>query len=350
MSTFDPNNYAVKNDNFIGLPFDAESAKIIFLPVPWEVTVSYYTGTAEAPANILAASYQLDLYDADVKDAWKLGIYMQAVSEEIEMLNEETRALASQHIERLEAGEESIETEVQQINHNCQELENWVYQQTKNLLSKGKLIGLIGGEHSVPLGYLKALAEKHSTFGILQIDAHFDLRKAYEELTHSHASIFYNVLEQIPAVEKLVAVGIRDCCQAEVDYQEANKNRVQVFYDQAIKEAVFEGKTFAQLCAQIIDVLPQKVYISFDIDGLDPKLCPNTGTPVAGGLELAEAFYLCKRIVQSGREIIGFDLCEVGSASEWDGNVGARVAYKLANLMGSSVLLKTEQLKMNNNV
>ena len=335
-SDFNPNSFAVKNNNFIGLPFDKQTAKIVFFTVPWEATVSYSAGAAESPSNILKASYQLDLYDPDVKDAWKLGIYMNSINKKIASLNKKTRKLAIQHINRLEAGKESVKAEVQQINTNCGILHQWVYEQTKRLMTQGQRVALIGGEHSVSFGYLRALAELHPAFGVLQIDAHFDLRQAYQELTYSHASIFYNVLEQIPAVQKLVALGIRDYCEEELRYQQKHRDRIRVFYDQALKEAVFEGRTFAQMGDQIIDQLPQAVYVSFDIDGLDPKLCPSTGTPVAGGLELAQVFYLFKKLVRSGRTIIGFDLCEVGSATEWDGNVGARVAYKLANLMGKS--------------
>ena len=87
---------------------------------------------------------------------------------------------------------------------------------------------------------------------------------------------------------------------------------------------------------EIVNNLPQKVYISFDIDGLDPKLCPHTGTPVQGGFEAEQIFYLFKKVLQSGRNMIGFDLNEVGiSADEWDENVGARVLFKLCNLMVS---------------
>jgi agmatinase len=93
----------------------------------------------------------------------------------------------------------------------------------------------------------------------------------------------------------------------------------------------------------ILDCLPEKVYISFDIDGLDPKLCPHTGTPVPGGLELEEAFYLIKEVARSGRQIIGFDLCEVAPGNDqWDGNVGARVLYRLASWSGHQRLRARE--------
>ena len=155
---------------------------------------------------------------------------------------------------------------------------------------------------------------------------------------YSHASIMHNALQN-KAVSKLVMVGIRDICEAEVAYINGLPDRIACFYDWDIKEKVEieRSTTWAAMCDQIIAALPQRVYISFDIDGLKPNLCPNTGTPVHGGFELYEAFYLLKKLVHSGRQIIGFDLCEVSpntqnEEDEWDANVGARVLYKLINL------------------
>lgn len=330
---FDPNGYAVKNGNFIGLPYDQESAKIILLPVPWEATVSYAAGTALAPNNILEASYQLDLVDWKFGNAWETPIYMAPVDSSIQALSETTRKLAIQHIDNLEQAKTIDYSLVDQVNQNSAQLNTWVYEQTKALLKRGKKVGLVGGEHSVPLGYLKALAEEEGDFGILQIDAHCDLRAAYENFTYSHASIFYNALEEIPQIQQLVQVGVRDACQEEFDY--AHRSRITLYGMNYIREQVYaQFQTYHDICLQIVDSLPQKVYISFDIDGLDPKLCPNTGTPVPGGLEYMEAVHLLHQIINSGRTIIGFDLCEVGSASEWDGNVGARILYKLAVLLG----------------
>ena len=334
---FNPSGFALKNGNFIGLPFDEEHANIILLPVPWEATVSYAAGTATGPENIRDASYQLDLFDADVKDAYKIGIFMRESDADILDMSTMSREIATMHIDNLENGKGIVAEFVEKVNANSIKVNNWVKEQCAHLLKKGKAIGLIGGEHSTPLGYLHALSEKYSDFGILQIDAHCDLRKAYEGFTYSHASIFYNVLEEIPAVSKLVQVGIRDYCDEEVNYIAQSNKRVEVYYDQAINEALFEGQSYQEVCKSIVDKLPQHVYISFDIDGLWPNLCPNTGTPVAGGLSLPQAFYLLKTLAESGKTIIGFDLCEVGSNEEWDGNVGARVVYKMANLMGKTM-------------
>jgi len=197
-------------------------------------------------------------------------------------------------------------------------------------------VGIIGGEHSVPLGYLEALADRHENFGILHIDAHFDLRSAYEDFTYSHASIFFNAFS-LPQISKLVPVGIRDYCHEEVERVKESKGRIHPFYDHDIHTTLYTGGNWHQLCQAISDALPKQIYISFDIDGLSPELCPHTGTPVPGGLRYEQAMYLIHHLVTGGHQIIGFDLCEVGGTPhEFDGNVGARVAYRLANFLAKS--------------
>ena len=333
---FDPSGWAVKNGQFIGLPFTAEQAQVILLPVPWEATVSYSAGTARGPEAIREASYQLDLYDYDLEDAWKIGLHLLPSNPEILAKSDLARELATSHIEALEAGQPQGKPQAQtEVNRLCEELQTWVYEQSNYWLNQGKSLGLVGGDHSTPLGYLRALAERYNDFGVLHIDAHADLRQAYEGFTYSHASIFYNAVQELPSLNKLFQVGIRDYCQEELDLAQTSQGRVEILFDHELKRRVYQGETLAKIYGQVIDKLPQNVYISFDIDALDPKLCPGTGTPVAGGLELQEAFFLCNLLVNSGRKIIGFDLNEVGT-SEWDGNVGARVLYKLSNLMAKS--------------
>ncbi len=181
---------------------------------------------------------------------------------------------------------------------------------------------------------MKALAEKHGAFGVLQIDAHCDLRIKYEDFTYSHASIMYNALNEIPELVKLVQVGVRDYCEQEWEYICNSNFRVITYFDKNIKERLFEGQLWKTITEEIIQHLPEKVYISFDIDGLDRKLCPNTGTPVPGGFESEEIIYLFKKIKESGRELIGFDLVEIGvGETDWDSNVGARILWRLCNLM-----------------
>ena len=339
LSNYDPNSVSNPENNIFGLPFTEEEARIVIVPVPWEVTVSYNAGTARAAEHIFKASLQVDLFDAELRDAWKKGIYMRHTDKKILMKSDYLRKEAELYIDYISKGEilennKFMCNGLKEINEGSRLLNNWVYEQTKQLLLKNKLVGLIGGDHSTPFGYIKALAEQHPDFGILQIDAHADLRKAYEDFKYSHASIMYNVLEEIPAVTRLMQVGVRDYCEEEYNYIMSTGDRVYTYTDKTIKEKMYEGITWKQIADQIIDYLPEKVYISFDIDGLDPKLCPNTGTPVPGGFEVDQVLYLFKKIKQSGKTIIGFDLVESGVGDhDWDSNVAARILWRMCNLI-----------------
>ena len=334
--TFDPNGIGDPDGNIYGLPFDTDEAHLVIVPVPWEVTVSYRAGTALAPEAVLKASYQVDLYDPFVKDAWKLGVAMNEINPGIQERNNELRLKAEKYINDLEQGKNPSENSamkeiLDEINLACLELNFWIKNESLKLLNGKKLVAILGGDHSTPLGLMQALAEKNNSFGILHIDAHADLRNSYEGFEYSHASIMFNAL-MIPQISRLVQVGIRDYCEAELKLMKSDK-RITTFFDRELKNQQYNGVNWTTLCDQIIEKLPQKVYLSFDIDGLDPKLCPNTGTPVPGGLELEQAVYLVEKLVHSGRVIIGFDLNEVApdpaGANEWDGNVGARLLYKL---------------------
>ncbi len=338
---FNPSGVGLKNDQFIGLPFTKEEAEVVLLPVPWDVTVSYAAGTAKGPENILQASSQLDLYDPYIKDAWKMGIFMKPVPEEIYKYCLQLRPISEAYIDFLENGGDvrqhpEMEEKREVINQACADLKELVKGMCLELLGKNKIIGLVGGDHSTPLGFIEALSKYHEAFSILQIDAHMDLRKAYEGFTYSHASIFYNALA-MNSVKKLVQVGIRDYCEEEIEVVKQENGRVRVFFEHEMKEKQFRGEPFHKICTHILDHLGERVYISFDIDGLQPHLCPHTGTPVPGGLAFEEAIYLLQQLVEKGHTIIGFDLCEVGPPPhEWDGNVGARLLYKMANLAGKS--------------
>ena len=334
---FDPNGPGIKN-NLFGLPFTKGSAKVIVVPVPWEVTVSYRAGTAQGPEAVLNASSQIDLFHREIKDIWKLGIVMNPIPRELYEENKILRDLAESHIQCLENRTDTEANMIitDKINVACENLNIYVKNTCSRLMRDGKLVGILGGDHSTPLGFIRALAEKYDRFGILQIDAHADMRKAYEGFQYSHGSIMYNALK-LPAVGKIVQVGIRDFCEEEMQMMQRAGGRVKTFFDTAIKEAHFRGKNWATQCDEIIKELPDMVYISFDIDGLNPKLCPHTGTPVPGGFELEQVAYLLKQTVKAGKKIIGFDLCEVAPGhGEWDANVGARVLWELCNWMGVS--------------
>jgi agmatinase len=335
--SFDPNKVGITG-NLFGLPFEPDHAELVIVPIPWEVTVSYHTGTAAAPSAVLEASAQVDLFVKDIPDAWKLGIAMMPVPENILEENNKLRQLAAQHIRALESGKNPDDNDpvLGKINEACENLNIYVKSITQRLLKDGKLVGLLGGDHSTPLGFIRALSERYDRFGILQIDAHADLRKTYEGFTYSHASIMYNALK-IPAVNRIVQVGIRDFCEEEMDVIKRSMGRVVTFFDEDIKTWQYEGNTWEEICDQIIQQLPDLVYISFDIDGLDPKLSPSTGTPVAGGFEFQQITYLIKKLVKANKKIIGFDLVEVApGTTDWDANVGARMLYHLCNSMAVS--------------
>lgn len=338
-SNFDPSGVGLDNGNFCGLPFDYNSAGVILLGIPWEVTVSYHAGTAGGPAAVRCASPQLDLYDLDNPNGWQQGIFMPPLPAWISQQNEALRPLAARIVRATEQGVDiSQDTELSRtlntVNEACEAVNHWVYNQAKAALAAGKRIGAIGGDHSIPFGLIQALAAAYPSFGILHIDAHADLRDAYQGFRYSHASIMHNVAT-LPQVSRLVQVGIRDISHGEVAQIQQSQGRIVCHYDAALKQARYGGTPWIALCREMIAPLPRQVYISFDVDGLDPKLCPNTGTPVPGGLELEEAFCLFRELVASDRQIIGFDVSEVGGG-DWDGNVGARIAYKLCNLMNFS--------------
>lgn len=342
LSNFDPNSAGNPNNNIFGLPFSEEDARLVILPVPWEVTVSFGSGTARAPEQIMRASLQVDLFDPDVKDGWRQGFFLRESDRKVLLKSDYLRKEAELYIDYISKGDEVennhfMKKTLKEVNEGSLFLNDWVYQQSKALLDKGKLVGLLGGDHSTPLGYMKALAERHESFGILQIDAHCDLRDSYEGFKYSHASVMFNALKEIPQLKKLVQVGIRDWSEGEQEFIEANGDRLRTYFDREIREREFEGENFRQICDDIVNQLPDKVYLSFDIDGLDPKLCPNTGTPVQGGFESEQVLYLLNRVFKSGKQIIGFDLVEVSTSENgWDANVGARMLFKLCNLMVAS--------------
>ncbi|MDR2026616.1 MAG: agmatinase family protein [Prevotellaceae bacterium] len=333
MSTvFNPNELGRPNGNFFALPYNQGEGDIEIISVPWDVTASYKPGTSEGPKAIMNASVQIDLFDPDVEKAWEIKISNTEL--DLHRLNRENRAVAEKIIEYLEKGGNVADNEItyllNQVNQSSEIVNIRVYNAAKNILDRGKIAGVVGGEHSVPFGLIRAVSEKYPGTGILHIDAHADLRRAYEGFTYSHASIMYNVINELSGISKLVQVAVRDFCEEEENLSRSN-GKIVTFYDSYLKDRQYEGETWKNQCDEIISHLPGNVYISFDIDGLRPYLCPGTGTPVPGGLEFEQAIYLIKQVVFSGRRIAGFDLNEVSPSisGEWDANVGARILFKL---------------------
>lgn len=335
---FDPSAAAQPGSGIFGLPHTPDEAQVIVIPVPFEATTSYGGGTSEGPAAVLDASRQVDLFDVETGRPYERGIAMLPESEELRDWNTRAKERAQVVIEAggIHSGAPELLAAAKDVNALSEQMNDYVYRTAKHWLDQGKRVAAVGGDHSISYGIIRAHAEKYPGLGVLHLDAHADLRVAYEGFTWSHASIMYNVAERIPGMKTLVQVGLRDVSEDEHRYIEKSGGRVHGFFDATLQHNRFDGLPWNQQVKQIVDLLPQQVYLSFDIDGLDPVLCPHTGTPVPGGLSFPEAVALVSGVVRSGRTIVGFDLTEVSpdpEGGEWDGNVGARLLYKMIGWM-----------------
>lgn len=333
LPAFDPSSAAL-HDGIYGLPFTPEQSRVVLVPVPWEATVSYGAGTADGPRAILEASRQVDLLDRETGRPYEFGIALLPMPAEVRAWSDEARGHALPVIERGGPGEDpALRGAVAAVDALGERMNAWVHAQASLWLAQDRIVGVVGGDHSVPFGAIRAAAEQHPGLGILHLDAHADLRQAYEGFRWSHASIMNNVLRELPGVARIVQVGIRDYCDEEDALIRALPERLRTYFDPDLRRLLFAGEPWGRLAGRIVAELPRLVYVSFDIDALDPGLCPHTGTPVVGGLSFAEAVALLRTVVESGRRIVGFDLNEVApdpeGRSEWDGNVGARLLYKM---------------------
>lgn len=336
---FDPDSIGIANGNFFGLPCSGEDAETVLIQVPWDATASYGKGTAEGPAAMLAASLQVDLFDERYPDVAGMKVWTLPQEDSIAELNAWAGKISAMVVSALEQGADpaALTGLCRQVDAASEAVNSYVESTAEEYLSQGKKVAVVGGEHSVPLGLIKALARRFPGMGVLHIDAHSDTREAYEGFRYSHASIMYNVMKEVPGVSRIVQAGIRDFCSAEHALT-SSSDRFVTFTDFYLKDSLYSGSTWKELCDRIIEALPQNVYISFDIDGLSPEYCPGTGTPVPGGLSFSQADWLLYRLAVSGRRIVGFDLCEVApGAGEWDANSGVRMLFRLLAAMTFSI-------------
>jgi agmatinase len=329
---FDP-GAAAGYDGIFGLPHTVDDARVVVIPVPWDATTSYRPGTSKGPDAILAASRQVDLFDTETGRPYEAGIAMLPASAEVSAWNDEARRLAEPILAKGGAGNDpALQRNLDRVNTLGGKLNEWVRTRTGEVLAKGRMPVVLGGDHSTPFGAFQAYADRYPGLGILHFDAHFDLRDAYEGFRWSHASIMFNALEQIPGIARIVHVGVRDFSEAEHELSKSSGARSVPFTDAALKNRLDAGETWQALAEEIAGRLPPKVFVSFDIDGLDPALCPGTGTPVPGGLSFHHATAVLAACVRRGRTIVGCDLNEVAPRDgdgEWNANVGARMLYKL---------------------
>jgi agmatinase len=341
------------------MPFSPDEAALVLLSVPWDVTSSYGGGASAAPDAIIEESSQLDFHDPWAHGEWRRGIATLPVDYSILERSVPLREDARKIISALESGLDPSDNfilarKLERINAASAELTASVKAEATGWLARGKVVGLVGGDHSTPEGLIAAVARHEGSIGILHLDAHCDLRQRYEGFECSHASVMFNVLRDVPEVEQLVQVGIRDFSEEELAFAAAHPKITQ-FTDASLAEGRFRGETWDEQCERIVSALPEKVYVSFDVDFLSPELCPGTGTPVPGGASFDEATYLLKKVVDSGRRIVGFDLCEVAPqptpaaisnnpvpSAVWDAAVGARILFKLCGQTLRTVKKQTE--------
>ena len=362
---FDPDGVGIRNGNYFGMPFSPDESALVLLSVPWDVTSSYGGGASAAPDAIIEESSQLDFHDPWAPGEWRKGIATLPVDYSILERSVPLREDATRIIDALETGHDPCDNfllarKLDKINAVSAELNSRIETVAAEWLEKGKTVGLVGGDHSTPAGLIAAVARREGSIGILHLDAHCDLRERYEGFDHSHASVMFNVLRDVPGVEKLIQVGVRDFSEAELDYALRHPG-ITMFTGAELAEGRFQGETWAAQCERIVKSLPDKVYVSFDVDFLSPDLCPGTGTPVPGGATFDEAAYLLRRVVDSGRRIVGFDLGEVAPGASpvtatadvrdasWDAAVGARVLFKLCGqtLRGVGAPEKSEKPEKN---
>jgi agmatinase len=338
IQNFDPNGVGNVLGNIFGLPFSIDNSRLVFIPVPWDVTVSNHEGTCHAPGLILEQSSQIDLYDPFSVDAWKKGMAMEPIDDKLLALNARCRERAVPLIRYQEqggrlAGSDAMIAELSEINLTCAEVIDSIMEKCLMYAENRQLPFVIGGDHSVSLGNMFAMLQLYPGLGILQIDAHADFRLGYQGFFYSHASVMRNVMDlEDSRVGQLVQVGLRELCDDELLFIEKHPSKISAWYDRDMHARLFKGETWHDICGHIIERLPGKVYVSFDMDGLDPALCPHTGTPVPGGLSYNQAMYLLEMIVNSGRKIVGADLVETGP-NTFDAMMACRIIYRMAGMM-----------------
>jgi agmatinase len=266
----------------------------VLLPVPYDGTSTYIKGANKGPQAIIDASDSIELYDIQTDlEAYKAGIY------------------TDKHCYAFESPEKMIVEVTERVTH---------------FLKQGKIIGLLGGEHSISIGAIKAFTKQYPNLSVLQIDAHADLREAYNGSPYNHACVMRRAQE----VAQVVQVGIRNVCIEE-------KNSIiqkNIFYAHEIC-----GKT--DWMKKAIDRLTENVYLTIDLDGFDPSIVPATGTPLPGGLLWYETLAFLELLFQS-KKVVGFDVVELCPQHEnkISDVLAATLVYKIISFVEKNVYLQ----------
>ncbi|MGC8747628.1 MAG: agmatinase [Candidatus Kapaibacteriota bacterium] len=275
-----------------------ENSAIVILPIPYEATTSYGKGTKRGPKAILQASAFVEFYDDETGKelCFEKGIATLAPLSFKKFDQDKSFSL--------------IETTVE------------------NILSAGKYLVSLGGEHTIAYPIIKAYYRKYPNMSILQFDAHSDLRMSYEDNPYSHACVMARVIEFFPA-ENLVQIGIRALCREEASL--IKEMNIKTFFASKIKKNEY-GKDWVK---KVVKSLNQQVYITFDVDFFDPSIMPSTGTPEPDGFLYTDAINIIREIIRSGRQIVGFDVVELAPNNKihHPDLTTARLIYKMLNLI-----------------
>ena len=275
--------------SFLGLPptySDFKKSKFIILPVPYEQTTTYKTGTKNGPQAIISASREVELFD-----------------EELEFEPHTSGIATLQEMEVTALGP--------------QKMNQRIYQTAKKLVSQNKFVIMLGGEHSITYGLVKAYQEKYKDLTVLQLDAHADLRESYQDNKFSHACAMKRVWEICP----VVGVGIRNLSEGEFRF--VKQKKINLFYARDLQN-------YGTYYDEIVNSLSKNVFLTFDLDYFDPSIMPAVGTPEPGGLFWYETLELLKKVIQN-KNLVGFDVVEL---SPLPGNLApdflaAKLIYKL---------------------
>jgi agmatinase len=277
--------------NFGGLEAEfaeVARARVVVLPVPYDFSTSYQGGTRWGPSAILAASQNMELWDDELGATYRAGIHTLPA------------------LEPTALGPEAMAERVEQA-------VGWI-------LGQGKLPAVLGGEHSITAGAVRAAATRYPKLSVLQLDAHADMRDEYLDSPYSHACVMRRIRERVPAS----SVGIRSMSEDEAQHLERHP------------APLWSTRQFRALLGNwgpILDTLGPEVFVTFDLDALDPGILPATGTPEPGGLDWFEAVDLLEAVSKRAR-IVGFDIVELAPipgqvASDF---LAARLAYRLMGL------------------
>ncbi|HHT9117638.1 MAG TPA: agmatinase [Candidatus Hypogeohydataceae bacterium YC38] len=275
--------------NFGALPEESsslEKSRVVILPVPYDSTSSYKAGARDGPRAIINASRNMELFDEELlEDISLVGIHTLP--------------------------------ELMPDCHGPERTIQKVYQATREMLEQGKILVTLGGEHSISLGSIRAYKERYPGLSVLQIDAHLDLRGSYAGTPYNHACVMRRVSELCP----LTQVGIRSFSEEEYDF--VKEKGLEPFYQSLINN-------WGDWPEEVIERLSREVYVTIDLDGLDPSIMPSVGTPEPGGLGWHETLRLLKRVAEK-RKVVGFDVMELcpDPTNVAPDFLAARLIYKL---------------------